>query len=160
MGSMGGKHGHSAPNIFKNYMSGIPLQVTSAIALIIPIMIYTYYVFIEAWCLAYAVDFVTGSINLHPPHTLATSSSEALIQTSTEHFNTLTGTKANGASFESKIVYYVLACYAMNFFLVYRGIAKGLEAFAKMAVPVLLISAFIILGKVLSLDTIQFLGVD
>ena len=155
MGRMGGKHGHSAPNIFKNYLSGIPLQVTSAIALIIPIIIYTYYVFIEAWCLAYAVDFITGSINLHPPHTLASSSSEALIETSKEHFNMLTGTKANGASFESNIVYYVLACYAMNFFLVYRGIAKGLEAFAKMAVPILLVCAFIILGKVLSLDNIS-----
>ncbi|MBP7283585.1 MAG: sodium-dependent transporter [Leptospiraceae bacterium] len=155
MGRMGGKHGHSSPNIFRNYLSGIPLRFTSAIALIIPIMIYTYYVFIEAWCLAYAVDFVTGSINLHPQHTLAVSSNEALIQTSSEHFNTLTGSTANGASFESNIVYYVLACYAMNFFLVYRGIAKGLEAFAKIAVPVLLICAFIILGKVLSLDNIS-----
>ena len=97
-------------------------------------MIYTYYVFIEAWCLAYTVDFITGSINLHPPHTLASSSSEALIETSKEHFNTLTGTKAN--EHPLKVVsYYILACYAMNFFLVYRGIAKGLEAFAKWQFP-------------------------
>ncbi|HNK57800.1 MAG TPA: sodium-dependent transporter, partial [Leptospiraceae bacterium] len=155
MGRMAGKHGHSAPNIFKNYLTGIPLQVTSAIALIIPIMIYTYYVFIEAWCLAYAVDFLTGSINLHPSHTLGTSKTDTLIQTSTEHFNLLTGSLSNGASFQSSIVYYVLACYVMNFYLVYRGIAKGLEAFAKVAVPVLLICAFIILTKVLSLDNIS-----
>jgi hypothetical protein len=51
MGRMGGKHGHSTPFIFKEYLTGVPLKLSGTIGVMIPVMIYVYYVFIESWCL-------------------------------------------------------------------------------------------------------------
>jgi SNF family Na+-dependent transporter len=149
MGRMAGKHGHSAPHIFKSYLTGIPLRLVSALALLIPILIYTYYVFVEAWCLSYAVEFFTGSFQLKG------DSSKTITQLSSEHFHSLIGSTSVGDAFHSKILPYLLTCYVLNFFLVFRGISKGLEAFAKLAVPVLLVCSTIILVKVLTLNNIS-----
>lgn len=155
MGRMGGKDGHSAPNIFKHFLSGFPLYVTSAIAILIPILIYTYYVFIESWCLTYAVDFLMGTINLHPASAKpGIEYNSAVVATSSNYFTELVGSQKNGSAFNSKIIYFTLFCYFLNFFLIYRGLVKGLEAFAKVAVPVLLVCSFIVLVRVLTLDNI------
>ena len=149
MGRMAYAKGHSAPNIFSNYLSGIPLRLVSALAILIPIMIYTYYVFVEAWCLSYAVDFFTNSIQLQA------SNPEASTELAKAHFQNLIGSKQIGDAFHSKILPYVFICYILNFILIYRGIQKGLEIFAKFAVPILLICSVIILIKVLTLPNIN-----
>ena len=33
-----------------------------ALALMIPLIVYMYYVLIEAWCLSYAIDYLTGDL--------------------------------------------------------------------------------------------------
>ncbi|EPG67218.1 sodium:neurotransmitter symporter family protein [Leptospira wolffii serovar Khorat str. Khorat-H2] len=151
MGRMGGDQGHSSPNLFRSYLSGVPLRLLGAIGVTIPLLIYVYYVFVEAWCLAYAFDFVTGQVNLGGPGT----DQGVLIQNATEHFETLVGARENGAAIEGKIFYATLACFLMNFILVYRGIAKGIEVFAKIAVPSMLICSTVVLVRVLTLDGIE-----
>lgn len=156
MGRMGGRHGHSAPNILRHFISGFPLRFTGAIALIVPIGIYVYYVFIEAWCLAYTFDFLLNTINLHP-QTVAGSDlyTKQLIANSSEHFRSLIGSNAVGDSFKSNILLFTLICFILNFALVYLGIAKGIENFARFSVPVLLICGLFMLGKVMTLDNID-----
>ncbi|TGK13947.1 symporter [Leptospira fletcheri] len=151
MGRMGGEQGHSAPNLFRSYLSGIPLRLVGAIGITIPLLIYIYYVFVEAWCLAYAFDFLTGQIHL----TAQGSDRSEVISTATEHFRNLVGAKENGAAIAGKIFYATLACFLMNFILVFRGISKGIEVFAKIAVPLMLICSGIVLVRVLTLDGIQ-----
>ncbi|MEI7011582.1 sodium-dependent transporter [Leptospira licerasiae] len=151
MGRMGGEHGHSFPNLFRAYLSGVPLRLLGTIGVTIPLLIYVYYVFVEAWCLAYAFDFVTGSISLKPEN----GDLNSLIQNSSNHFHTLVGAKETGSAVQGKIFYATLACFLMNFILVYRGIAKGIEIFAKIAVPSMLICSVIVLVRVLTLDNIE-----
>ncbi|MCE9502005.1 MAG: sodium-dependent transporter [Leptospira sp.] len=157
MGRMGGKHGHSAPNIFRNFLSGFPLRIVSAIGIIIPILIYVYYVFIEAWCLSYAIDFITGGIDLNPAALSANSPgvTDEVVKKAGSHFISLVGLEQNGSAFYGKILFYTVLCYIMNFYLIYRGIAKGLETFAKIAIPLLLVCSIIVLVRVLTLDGID-----
>ncbi|EQA37907.1 sodium:neurotransmitter symporter family protein [Leptospira inadai serovar Lyme str. 10] len=151
MGRLGGEQGHSAPNLFRSYLSGIPLRLVGAIGITIPLLIYVYYVFVEAWCLAYAFDFATGQVNL----TMNGNNQSAVIATATDYFQTLVGAKENGSAIAGKIFYATLACFLMNFILVYRGIAKGIEIFAKIAVPLMLICSVIVLVRVLTLEGIE-----
>jgi neurotransmitter:Na+ symporter, NSS family len=151
LGRMGNRNGHSTPNILRNFLTGVPLRITSTIALIIPTAIYTYYVFIEAWCLSYAIDFLLGNINLAN----AGASPDAIVAKSGEFFTSLTGAHHNGQSFESKILPYLLLCYILNFFLIFRGLSKGIESLARKAVPVLFICGTLVLFRVLTLDGIE-----
>lgn len=149
MGRMGGKHGHSTPFIFREYLKGFPLKLSGTIGVMIPVMIYVYYVFIESWCLAYAYYFLTGQMSLNG------STQDEMTKQSSIFFLQLTGADANGSSFQSPIIVFFLLCVLFNFFLVYRGLSKGLEAFAKIAMPLMGICATIILIRVLTIPGIE-----
>lgn len=149
MGRMGGRHGHSTPFIFREYLKGFPLKLSGAIGVMIPVMIYVYYVFIESWCLAYAYYFLTGQMSF------GNTSPDEITKASSGFFLDLTGARANGESFESPIMIFFMVCFLINFFLVYRGLSKGLEAFAKIAMPIMGICATVILVRVLTLPGIE-----
>ncbi len=151
MGRMGGKSGHSAPHIFYTFLgNNFFSKFASTIALLVPTLIYVYYVFIEAWCLTYAIDFMFGNIQFSNP----TNSTEVVSQASS-YFLDLVGAKNIGDAFRSKILISTFLCFSLNFLVVYRGLSKGIEALAKIGVPLLFICSFIILGRVLTLDRIE-----
>ncbi|HNM03961.1 MAG TPA: sodium-dependent transporter [Leptospiraceae bacterium] len=152
MGRIGGKRGHSSRAIFSAFLpDGFALRISSAIAIIIPTLIYVYYVFIESWCLAYAVDFFSraGQAANHGMDI------KQVVADSGLRFETMTGAKANGAALGSSIIWFLIFCYLLNYFIVYRGIAKGLEKLAKIAAPILFICSSVLLFRVLSLDGIM-----
>ncbi|EOQ88226.1 sodium:neurotransmitter symporter family protein [Leptospira yanagawae serovar Saopaulo str. Sao Paulo = ATCC 700523] len=149
MGRMGGKHGHSTPFIFREYLKGFPLKLSGAIGVMIPVMIYVYYVFIESWCLAYAYYFLTGQMSL------SATTRDGMTEIASQFFITLTGAGQNGSSFHSPIIIFFLFCVLFNFLLVYRGLSKGLETFAKFAMPLMGICATIILVRVLTIPGIE-----
>ncbi|MDX1957529.1 MAG: sodium-dependent transporter [Leptospiraceae bacterium] len=152
MGRMGGKNGHSSPKVFSAFLpKGVLLNTVSSIAIIIPTLIYVYYVFIEAWCLAYAIDFLTGAIQIGS----GTTNTSKIVENAGIHFQNLTGSKETGAAMGSKILLYTCICYFLNYFILYRGISKGLESLAKFAFPVLLFCAVIVLGRVTTLPGIE-----
>ncbi|MCX8000591.1 MAG: symporter, partial [Leptospiraceae bacterium] len=158
MGRMGGKNGHSAPHIFSYFLGKtLTSKLVSTIALLVPTLIYVYYVFIEAWCLTYALDFLFGNLHFTPTNLDLNDPnySTQIVNNSTEYFLTLVGAKYIGAAFESKILLSTLLCYSLNFLIVYRGLAKGIEALAKIGFPLLMLCSFIILGRVLTLDNIS-----
>lgn len=149
MGRMGGHKGHSAPLVFSNYLKGVPLKLSGTIGIMVPILIFVYYIFIEAWCLSYAIYFATGKIPFHENW-----SQEQIVQNAETFFLNFTGSKAIGAALQSDAFLFTLVCFILNFYLVYRGLSRGLEAFAKLAIPLMLICSFIILGRILTLDGI------
>lgn len=155
MGRMGGKHGHSSPFIFKEYLKGYSLKITGTIGVMIPVMIYVYYVFIESWCLAYVYYFLVGGLDLGKTAAGNIAEQKEIISQSSDFFLNLTGAKENGASFESSILIFFVLCFAFNFYLVYRGLSKGLEAFAKLAMPLMGICSTIVLIRVLTIPGIE-----
>jgi len=145
MGRAGGRYGYnSAPGIFSAITRIMGTRFLGVIAFVIPVCIYMYYVVIEAWCLAYAVNYIRGVMDFE-------QSEEAI-----KFFGSLVGIEKDGAALQVNIEHvgiYFLIVFLLNFFLIYRGIAKGIELFCKYAMPTLVILALVILFRVLTLGT-------
>lgn len=150
MGRFGGSKGcNSAPAIFGVLGGKSRYRYIGVLGIMIPIMIYMYYVLIEAWCLGYAWAYLTGSIDLGgDPGQYA--------QRSTDFFNAFTGATADGGVFESgasSLLLLAAITFTLNFVLIYRGVSKGIEAFCIRAMPIMAICAVVVLVRVLTLGT-------
>lgn len=150
MGRYGGQKGvNSCPAIFGVLGRSAAWRYIGVIGLIIPIAVYMYYVLLESWCLGYAWSFLVGSIDLgnDPSKYVAESSS---------FFNAFTGNDADGQLFNGGIkplVIFWVVTFTINFMLIFRGVAKGIEAFCIKAMPVMALCAFLVLIRVLTLGT-------
>lgn len=143
IGRHGGKTGfHSSPGIL-NAVVGHPIgKYLGILGIVIPTCIYIYYVNIEAWTLGYALNFFTQNMDF------------ATADDSTGFWADFAGLGANGAALQmsfTSALPYLLIVFALNFYLIYRGVSKGIETFCKVAIPVLLVIALIILVRVLTL---------
>ena len=142
MGRYGGRLGfNSAPGIFSAIWRNPASKYFGGIAILIPLIIYMYYVVIEAWCLGYAFKYMTGQFEAGLDYEVV--------------FSEFTGQGADGALFEghSGLIYWVSATFLLNFILIYRGISKGIEGFCKIAMPVMLICGLCVLVRVLTLGS-------
>lgn len=146
LGRYGGQRGfHTTVGIFNAVTKHPSGKYLGIIGIIIPVIIYMYYVLIEAWCLGYAVNFLAGRMVF-----------ESADQVS-DFFTAFTGAAADGSGLGlngiSQVGIFLLICFALNFYLIYRGLAKGIELFCKYAMPALIVLALIILVRVLTLGT-------
>ena len=146
MGRHSGVRGfHSAPGIFAAICKTRWASLIGSLALLIPLMVYMYYVVIEAWCLGYAYHYLTG----------------ALMQGSdpskySQFFDEFTGATGQGhaLNFETtNVVVFVGITFVLNFCLILLGLTKGIEAFCKVAMPLMIICALCVLVRVLTLGT-------
>ncbi|MGF1530358.1 MAG: sodium-dependent transporter [Puniceicoccaceae bacterium] len=145
MGRQAGKSGfHSAPGIFNILTRRPEFKYLGVIGVVVPIGIYMYYVYVEAWCLGYAVNFLKGSMDF------------GSAGDSKDFWFSFVGMTENGAGmrFEPGAVgFFVVICFLLNFYLVRRGVAKGIEWFCRIAMPLLIVLAVIVLIRVLTLGT-------
>jgi len=143
MGRKGGQSGfNSCPGIMGR-ISGHPAgKWLGIIGVVVPVIIYMYYVLIEAWCLGYATNFLLGNMDF---------------PTADESYGFLkefTGMEAHGSGIGfaiNQVGIFLVISFILNFFLIYRGISRGIELFCKYAVPMLLLIAVIIVIRVLTL---------
>jgi SNF family Na+-dependent transporter len=145
MGRHGGQGGfNSSPGIF-NYITRRPaFKYIGVIGVLVPVIIYMYYVYIEAWCLGYAVNFILGNMNF------------ADVTESSDFWGGFIGIGENGSALGlglKQVGAYLILVFILNFILIYRGLSKGIELFCKFAMPTLAIIAVIILVRVLTLGT-------
>lgn len=146
IGRTGGQRGfHSTPGIFKILWKNPISPYVGFLGLLVPVGIFMYYILIESWCLYYAYLYLTGIFPLY-------KGGNAYI----EFFNKFTGIEKDGSLFfseNSPILYFILLCYFLNMFIIYRGLIKGIELVSKIGIPLLFLSAIIILIRVLTLGT-------
>lgn len=146
MGRYGGTRGfNSAPGIFQLLWRNPIAKYFGSIALLIPLVIYMYYVVIEAWCLGYALNYLTGDLMLGED----ASKYEGF-------FAQFVGKGKDGALFESgnlQLLGLLLVTFVLNFVLIYRGVNKGIESFCKIAMPIMVLCALCVLVRVLTLGT-------
>lgn len=145
MGRHGGSNGfNSSPGIL-GYIAGKPgFRYVGIIGVLIPVIIYMYYVYIEAWCLGYAVNFIAGNMEFQS------------IDDAGKFWKTFIGFGKDGSAVGfgmSAVGGFLIVVFILNFYLIYRGISKGIEFFCKYAMPTLVVLAFIILIRVLTLGT-------
>lgn len=155
VGRYGGARGfNSAPGIFSALWPNRVSKYFGALALLIPVGIYMYYVYVEAWCLAYAWDYAVGRMSQYGTGTSADTA--ALVSAHTNHFKSFVGMGENGLLVHGDLqqgVVFLVIVFVVNFVLIYRGLTKGIEAFCKYAMPLLVIFALIVLARVLTLGT-------
>lgn len=146
MGRYGGLKGfNSAPGIYSILWPHRAAKYFGVFALLIPLIIYMYYVLIESWCLGYALAYLTGDLM---------KGSDATAYSA--FFGDYVGASKNGILLDSNHRWQLTilaATFVFNFVLIYRGVSKGIEMFCRVAMPVMVVLAMIVLVRVLTLGT-------
>jgi len=144
IGRYGGQCGfNSAPGIYSTIWRHPAAKYFGAFALLIPLIIYMYYVMIEAWCFGYAWYYLTGDLMKgQDPKVYG------------DFFDEYAGTKANGIEFNTRgehLFWVIFITFGLNFVLIYRGVSKGIERLCRVAMPLMAVLAIIVLIRVLTL---------
>lgn len=168
MGRLGGRRGvNNPPGILAAIWDHPLARFVGALQLMLPVVIYMYYVFVESWCLFYAIKFFGGAFSdLFAEATAAARGHDATVNSvvgaSADFFGKHCGLGQNGSVFSvlregsfSLMLGCVIVSFAANFYLIYRGVARGIEAFCKIAMPLLIGCALVILVRVLTLPNIS-----
>lgn len=169
MGRFGGLKGfNSAPGIYRSIGGGRLSQYFGVVALMLPLVVYMYYVLIEAWCLSYALQYLSGDLMLggggHADAIAANISAELPNLSQTElrsktydgFFSQFVGMDENGFALgagNAKWLWVIPLTFLLNFALIYRGVSKGIEKFCRIAMPLMAVLAVIVLVRVLTLGT-------
>jgi len=145
MGRYGGVCGHhSSPGIFRLLWKNRAAPYLGVLGLIVPVVIYMYYVFIESWCLGYAWHYLIGAMELGKDPAAYGG-----------FFAGYTGLEENASLFTapgSPLVFLAI-CIGINFLLINRGLTRGIELFCLWAMPLLAFCAVLVLVRVLTLGT-------
>ncbi len=152
MGRYGGQKGfHSAPAILGVVGKGRTARYLGVTGILIPLAVSFYYTFIASWCLGYFYAYLTGSMGIDSSMAIADQAAA-----SGQFYNDFTGTGGNGLFFGAgnvpTIVFWAVA-FALNIFLILRGISKGIEKFVSFAMPIMAVCALVVLIRVLTLGT-------
>lgn len=146
IGRVGGARGyHSSCGVFHAIVRHPIGKYLGLLGFLVPVFIYMYYIVIESWCLGYALNFLTGNLDLgHDPAAYAA------------YFTSFTGAGADGVALSlglGRADLFLFVVFALNLFIIYHGITNGIETVCKWGMPALILIAFILLVRVLSLGT-------
>ena len=170
MGRYGGIRGfNSAPGIYSVIWRNPAAKYFGALALIIPLVVYMYYVLIEAWCLSYAIDYLTGDLmtghggkidrviaDVAAASGADPGSQEVKVRAFGQFFNEFIGATENGSAVTGERTGWLViltTVFLLNFYCIYRGLSHGIETLCNIAMPVLFTLSFAVLFRVLTLGT-------
>ena len=143
LGRYGGGFGHgTAPGIFHTmWEKNRFIKYFGVIGIFGPLIILTYYVYIESWTLAYSWFAVIGKY--------ASAATENSMKSFLSGFQGL----EKNSFFSSLIPAYTffVITFLANMAVVYYGIKGGIEKLCKIAMPLLFICGVIIMARVLTL---------
>lgn len=157
MGRFGGARGfNSSPGIYRAIWPHRAAAYIGVLGMIVPVVIYMYYVLIESWCLAYAWFYLSGQMTQVGQAARQASSAGAVISKGPfqDFLLDFIGARANGSAFTPTGSFFLALCFLLNFWLIYRGLTRGIEKFCLYAMPALVLCALIVLVRVLTLDNI------
>jgi SNF family Na+-dependent transporter len=143
IGRMGGQYGHgTTPGIF-NLLWNRPLaRYLGVLGLIIPLILAMYYLYVCSWTLAFAIFSLKGSYyGLNDLKSMA-SFLYSFQGIEKGHFRSLL-----------PAYLFFLITLGTNFFIMYHGLAKGIERLSKLAMPALFIIAILLMIRSLTLGT-------
>jgi SNF family Na+-dependent transporter len=151
MGRYGGRKGfHSAPAIMGVIGKGAPMRYFGSIGVLVPLAVSFYYTYIEAWCLGYAWHYAVNGGVVDAAAPIAEQTQQAAT-----FYTNFIGSTDNGVLAAGSLQTFVFwaITFAVNIWLVYRGISKGIEKFVSFAMPAMAVCAIIVLIRVLTLGT-------
>jgi SNF family Na+-dependent transporter len=152
MGRYGGRKGfHSAPAIMGLWGRGRIARYLGSLGVLVPLVVYFYYVMIESWCLSYAWSYISGGVGIVPGQSVAEQ-----VAASELYFNETTGANFDGLLTQGGLhpsVFFWGITFALNIYFLYRGLSRGIETFCRWAMPAMAVCALIVLVRVLTLGT-------
>ena len=147
IGRYGGARGFNSPaGIMGAFSKKRALAYVGLGSPIMTILIYCYYIYIEAWCLGYASNFLGGNLSFK---TLAESGG---------FFSNFIGAAENGGALAfgaDKVLVFLAVSFCLNFWLIYRGVSRGIELFCKYAMPTLIVLGIIIVVRMMTLTDVS-----
>lgn len=149
IGRYGGTFGHgSTPGMFHKLWNHPLSKYLGVIGVVGPLLIVVYYTYIESWTLAFALFSLFGKF----PHVPPTSHVEEVLQPFKSFFLNFAGFGEGFWARPAFLAYgFFLLTLFLNVWVLARGISKGIEALAKIAMPTLFIFAVILAIRVLTL---------
>jgi neurotransmitter:Na+ symporter, NSS family len=144
IGRNGGKYRHgSAPGMFDVIWKNRIAKYFGALGLFISMVILIYYTYIESWTLGFSIFSITG---LYAGETTPDAMRTFLYSYQGREV---------GDVFTSIWPAYLLmlVTFCINFWILYKGISKGIEKLARIAMPLLLIFACILAIRIFFLGT-------
>lgn len=152
IGRYGGAKGYgTAPSIFSLFWKSPISKIIGVFGLWTPLVVVIYYMYIESWTLGYSIHFLLG----HAPELAAgADNSEEFLKPYSTFLGTYIGS-GEGNFFSPSLMAYaaLIVTVVINLVILIRGVSRGIEAFAKFALPTLFIMALILLVRVLTLET-------
>ena len=148
VGRHGGKFGHtSTPGMFDRLWKHPASKYLGVIGISLPLLFCLYYTYIEAWCLSYSFFSATGDFVSTPGRYVDLSA----------YFNEYLGNAATHTYFPSvsTALLFTGATVLLNVWVLYRGVAKGIEVLAKIAMPLLLLFCLILAVRVFTLSGLK-----
>lgn len=144
IGRHGGKYGHgSAPGMFDVIWKNRIAKYFGSLGLIISLVIMIYYTYIESWTLAFSFFSITQTyFELNSFDAMRNFLYSFQGRETSSHFSSI---------WPSYI--FLIITFALNFWIIFRGISKGIEKLAKIAMPMLFLFAIILAIRVLTLGT-------
>ena len=141
MGRYGGQHGHgTTPGIFSLLWHHPMAKYLGVLGIFLPIGVVIYYLYIGSWTLAYSVFALFGQYE-----GVTTRDGMAQFLSSYQGFNS--------TFFAGPFVAYLFFVVTMglNLLILSRGVAKGIEMLAIIAIPMLFLFAVILVIRVFTL---------
>ncbi len=149
MGRYAGQRGYnSAAGVFHCLVPWRGSKYVGVLGAIIPLVIFMYYVVIEAWALGYTARFVRAMFD--------PTLQFAKIEDSQAFYASFVGSAADGAAMRmdlDALLPWLVIVFVLNLVLIYRGISAGIEKVCRIGMPVLMVLAVIVLVRVLTLGT-------
>ncbi|RKY98535.1 MAG: sodium:calcium symporter [Candidatus Hydrothermota bacterium] len=144
IGRYGGKHGHgTTPGMFHCMWSHPISKYIGTLGIVIPILIGAYYIYVMSWSLGFAWYSLTGKL------TQLTTPEQ--VKAFLEGYQGV----VKNEYFTSQLPAYIffLIAFLFTIYIVSRGVVKGIETLAKIAMPTLFILAVLLVIRVLTLGS-------
>ncbi|MFM8579249.1 MAG: sodium:calcium symporter [Planctomycetaceae bacterium] len=149
MGRYAGQRGYnSAAGVFHCLLPWRASKYIGVIGAIIPLVIFMYYVVIEAWTLGYTVRFVRALFD--PSLRFAT------VADSQTFFERFVGSGEDGGAMLLDLdcmLPWIVLVVVINLVLIYRGLSAGIQRVCEIGMPVLIVLSLVVLARVLTLGT-------
>lgn len=144
IGRHGGKFGHgSAPGMFDVLWKHKAAKYFGSLGLFISLTILIYYTYIESWTLGYSFFSITKLyFNETTAETMKTFLYSYQGRMAGDHFTSI---------WPAYLI--MIGTFMLNFWVLYRGISKGIEKLAKIALPMLFLFATILAVRIVFLGT-------
>jgi SNF family Na+-dependent transporter len=151
IGRHGGRYGHgTTPGMFDRLTNGRPwAKYAGVIGVALPLVFVVYYTYIEAWCLGYAFFSLTGRY-VAPTTDLDVFFGEFLGDAPTRNY-------FGGLGWA---VLFLVIALGLNVWVLYRGVSRGIEVLAKIAIPLLILFCVVLGVWVLGHGSEAWAGLD